>query len=175
MSTDSSFSGPRRPVDRLAAGLRTAGQLALASMVATICYDVVMRYLFENPTSWSLEVNTFLVLFITLLPAGDGLACDVHLRITFFSDKLGPQARASLARLTALAGCLFCAVMTWKGAEMAWAALRYDERMSSPLGTPMVIPYSLIPIGFAVMFLQYLLRLLGPRDKKPFSSGRQEG
>lgn len=174
MSTDSSFSGPRRQIDRLAAALRTAGQLALASMVMTICYDVIMRYLFENPTNWSLEVNTFLVLFITLLPAGDVLACDVHLRITFFRDKLGPRAKATLARLAALAGCLFCAVMTWKGAEMAWAALKYDERMSSPLGTPMAIPYSLIPIGFAVLFLQYLLRLFNSWERKSSLSARQE-
>ena len=157
MSADTILSNSRKRVDGLARGLRVAGQFALASMVLTICYDVVMRYVFRIPTSWSLEINTFMVLFVTLIPAGDVLASDVHLRITFFTDKLQPGKQAVLSRLASVAGCLFCAVMTWKGFEMAWAALKYDERMSSPLGTPMVIPYLFIPIGFGIMFLQYLL------------------
>lgn len=159
MSGRSTPMSLQRWIDGLARGLRVAGQIVLASMVVTICYDVIMRYVFRIPTSWSLEVNTFMVLFITLIPAGDVLAHGMHLRITFFTDKLDPRGRAVLSRLAALAGCLFCAVMTWKGLEMAWAAFRYDERMSSPLGTPMGIPYLFIPIGFGIMFLQYLLAL----------------
>jgi len=170
MSTDSRLSSSRQWVDGLARGLRVAGQFALAAMVVTICYDVVMRYVFRIPTSWSLEINTFMVLFVTLIPAGDVLASDVHLRITFFTDKLQPGKRAVLARLASAAGCLFCAVMTWKGFEMAWAALKYDERMSSPLGTPMVIPYMFIPVGFGVMFLQYLLAVFLRQGKADASS-----
>jgi TRAP-type C4-dicarboxylate transport system permease small subunit len=168
MSMNSFLSGSKKGLDGLARGLRFAGQLALASMVVTICYDVVMRYVFETPTSWSLEVNTFLVLFVTLLPAGDVLASGSHLRITFFTDKMSPRTQAGLTKLGGLAGCLFCGVMTWKGLEMAWAALKYDERMSSPLGTPMVIPYMFIPVGFGVMALYYLLILL-KREEKPES------
>jgi TRAP-type C4-dicarboxylate transport system permease small subunit len=157
MSATSVLDRPHRWIDGLARGLRVAGQVVLASMVVTICYDVVMRYVFRIPTSWSLEVNTFMVLFITLVPAGDVLAKEMHLRINFFTDRVGPAGKFLAARLAALTGCLFCAAMAWKGVEIAWAALRYDERMSSPLGTPMVIPYMFIPIGFGVMFLQYLL------------------
>ncbi|MCU0561654.1 MAG: TRAP transporter small permease [Desulfobacterales bacterium] len=164
----------RRWVDGLARGLRFAGQLALASMMVTICYDVVMRYVFRIPTSWSLEVNTFMVLFVALVPAGDVLAAGGHLRISFFTDKLDPRGRAVLAWLASLAGCLFCAVMTWKGLEMAWAALKYDERMSSPLGTPMVIPYLFIPIGFGVMCLQYLIAVLVPQRKPGALPARSE-
>jgi TRAP-type C4-dicarboxylate transport system permease small subunit len=171
MSAKSFRSGSMRGLDGLARGLRVAGQIALASMVVTICYDVVMRYIFKTPTSWSLEVNTFLVLFVTLMPAGDVLASGSHLRITFFTDKMSPRTQARLTQLGGLAGCLFCAAMTWKGFEMAWAALKYDERMSSPLGTPMVIPYMLIPVGFGVMAFYYLLSLFkrGEKTESPAS------
>jgi TRAP-type C4-dicarboxylate transport system permease small subunit len=165
MKMKSFTSGSRRGVDRLACGLRFVGQIVLGLMVVTICYDVLMRYVFRIPTTWSLEINTFMVLFVTLIPAGDVLASNLHLRITFFTDKMGSRLQAVFARLGSFAGCLLCAVMTWKGFEMAWMALKYDERMSSPLGTPMVIPYMFIPIGFGVMFLQYLLDLFIHRDE----------
>ena len=150
----------------MARGLRFAGQLALASMVVTICYDVIMRYIFRIPTSWSLEINTFLVLFVTLMPAGDVLASGAHLRINFFTEKMGPRMQVLQAIIESLIGCLFCSLMTWKGLEMSWVAFKYGERMSSPLGTPMVIPYLFIPVGFGILALYYLLLLLNG-GKKP--------
>ncbi len=146
-------------VHELARGLRVLGQLALACMVVTICYDVVARYVFEAPTLWSLEVNTFLVLFIALIPAGDVLKAGMHLRITFFGEKLKPRLRRVLGKTGVIAGIAFCGFMTWKGWTIAMQALQYHERMSTPLGTPMVIPYMFIPIGFAVLGLEYILKL----------------
>ena len=148
----------------LARGLRVLGQLALAAMVMTICYDVVTRYVFAAPTLWSLEVNTFLVLFIALIPAGDVLQAGMHLRITFFVERCNPGVRRVLDKFGALAGIAFCSFMTWKGWAMAMQAFRYHERMSTALGTPMVIPYLFIPIGFAVLGLQYVVKLFGADD-----------
>ena len=162
------MKGFRVAIVKLAAGLRFLGQLALASMVLTICYDVVMRYIFKAPTFWSLEVNTFLVVFITMLPAGDVLASGSHLRITFLLDRMGPGPRRLCFLLTAFLGTGFAAVMTWKGYQMAAMALRYDDRMSTPLGTPMFIPYGFIPVGFGIMGLYYLVSIfLGPEQTAP--------
>lgn len=150
-----------RALGRLTGSFHFVGQVALGLMVITICYDVVMRYAFMAPTTWSLEVNTFLVLFITLIPAADVLRSDDQLRITFFAAKLGPSSQKAVAILTSVLGCGFSAVMTWKGLNMAIQAFRYDERMSTALGTPLGIPYLFLPIGFGLLLLQYLILLLG--------------
>jgi len=148
-------------VHGLARGLRVLGQLALAAMVVTICYDVLARYVFEAPTLWCLEVNTFLVLFIALIPAGDVLKAGMHLRITFFVARRKPGLRHVLNKAGALTGIAFCGFMAWKGWAMAMHALQYHERMSTAMGTPMVIPYMVIPIGFAVLALEYIVKLFG--------------
>jgi TRAP-type C4-dicarboxylate transport system permease small subunit len=135
-------------------------------MVVTICYDVVMRYVFLMPTHWSLEVNTFLVIFIAVIPASDVLRSDSHLRITFFLSKFSPAAQQRITRASALVGMGFCALMTWKGLGMALQAYKYGDRMSTPLGTPMVIPYLFIPVGFAMLGLQYLVRLFRPHGEE---------
>ncbi len=145
-------------VDGLSQALCFSGQLALAVMVVTICYDVVMRYIFAAPTLWSLEVNTFLVVFVTLIPAGDVLRTDSHLRITFFLDKMPPGVRNWYNKLISGCGVAFCAFMTWKGYQMAMQAFRYNERLSTSLGTPLVIPYLFIPIGFGMLGLQFLVK-----------------
>jgi TRAP-type C4-dicarboxylate transport system permease small subunit len=174
MTIPRGLTGYKHGVEALARGLRFAGQIALASMVVTICYDVAMRYVFKAPTLWSLEINTFLVLFVALIPAGDVLVADAQLRITFFIDKTGPQTKWFLEKLTCLLGSLFGALMTWQGYHMTVMAWRYNERMSTSLSTPMVIPYAFIPIGFAVLTLYYVAVLLVGRQAAPAPPSPQE-
>lgn len=151
--------------DALASALGFAGQIALAAMMVTVCYDAVMRYVFAAPTLWSMEINTFLLIFITLIPAGDILKSNMHLRITFVTARFPERVRTVLDRMASVLGLLFCIFMTWKGWVMSMHALEFNERMSTSLGTPMVIPYLFIPVGFGVLGLQYLVRLLRPMAK----------
>lgn len=129
-------------------------------MVATICYDVVMRYVFAKPTSWCLEVNTFLIVFLAVFPAADVLKSDNHLKISFIPDRMSPAMRKLQKIVSSVLGILLSSVMTYQGAKMAWLAFEYNERMSTPLGTPMVIPYLFIPIGFGALALQFVVEII---------------
>lgn len=149
-----------RLIDALARGLRLLGVAALMFMVASIFYDTISRYFFHAPTSWSLEVNSFLVVFLALIPAAAVLRERRHLGITFLYDAFSPGLRRAVATLVPMIGMLFCGTLAWRGAMIAADALRYGERVSSSFGTPLVIPYSLTPIGFAVLALAFLANLL---------------
>jgi TRAP-type C4-dicarboxylate transport system permease small subunit len=157
-------------IDRLARSLGFAGQLVLLFMVVTICYDVIMRYVFVAPTSWSLEVNTFLIVFLAVIPAADALRADAQLCISFLADRLPLAARRGLHGLSCLLGIGFCAVMVWRSGLMTLQALQYDERMSTTLGTPMAVPYVLLPVGFGVLGLAFLACLQQPVAPEPASA-----
>ena len=115
---------PVRLFEHFARLLQVLGQVVLAFMALTITYDATMRYIFAAPTSWSLEINAFLV---------------------------------------GIVGCVFCAIITWRGGLMAYDAWAYGERVSSGFGTPMWLPYGMLPIGFGALGLQFLINTLqGP-------------
>lgn len=159
----------------LVRGLRFAAQLALVSMMLTICYDVVMRYVFARPTLWALEINTFLIVFLAVLPAGDVLRSDNHLQIGYFPDRMSPLGRRLQRIFGSILGLGFSSVMTWKGWEMASQAFEYDERMSTSLGTPLGIPYLFLPIGFGALALQFIVEIVResagwPRPSEPEES-----
>lgn len=147
----------RKLFDRTAQALQVSGQIVLAFMVITICYDAIMRYVFTAPTSWSLEVNTFLIIYVTAITAADVQRTDSHIRITFFAVKLGTIAQRVVRVIIALTGVAFCAIMTWRGSIMAYQAWEFGERVSSSFGTPMVYPYALLPIGFGLLAIQFAL------------------
>jgi TRAP-type C4-dicarboxylate transport system permease small subunit len=157
-------------VERLVAGSGYVGIVSLAFMVVSISYDVVMRYIFYAPTYWALEVNTFLLAFLCIIPAGDVLRLGSQIRITVLYDRFRPAMRARLDIMRFAAGLFFCALMVWKGADMAWRAWLHNDRMSTSLGTPMVIPYLFLPIGFGLLGLQYLLLVIKRKKTLPASA-----
>lgn len=156
----------RSSFDQIARIARLVGQGVLAFMVITICYDALMRYAFAAPTSWSLEVNSFLILYIAVMIAADVQRHDGHIRITFFIDTAGPGLRRLAAAITGLAGLGFCAIMAWRGFLLAYQAFEYGERVSSSFGTPMVLPYAVLPLGFGALALQFLFTLLDALSAK---------
>ena len=154
-------------IGRLNQGIGVIGQVGLVFMVASITYDVILRYVFIAPTHWALEVNTFLLAFLCVIPAGDVLRVGSQIRITFLYDRLRPAVKARLDILRAAAGLFFCSIMIWKGWDMAWKAWLHNDRMSTSLGTPMVIPYLFLPVGFLLLALQYLSHVTGTLRKPP--------
>ena len=151
----------RGVIGRIAQVLQVIGQIVLAFMVVTICYDATMRYAFAAPTSWSLEVNGFLIVYLAVMTAADVQRTDAHIRITFVTDRLGGAARGVVRTVIALVGVAFSGIMAWRGALLTAQAWEYGERVSSGFGTPMVLPYAMLPIGFGVLGLIFLLNLFG--------------
>lgn len=153
-----------------AGGFRTAGigllralsAAVLAFMVLAICYDTLARYLFSRPTNWSLEVNGFMVLYLGTLGAVEALVNNSHIRLTLLSAQLPRPLGRLVFRLIALCGLAFCTVIAWRGGIMTVDAYHYDERVSSAFGTPMFLPYALLPVGFGLMALQFLYFAIGP-------------
>jgi TRAP-type C4-dicarboxylate transport system permease small subunit len=146
---------------RFIQALSLVGQAVLAFMVITICYDSLMRYYFKSPTSWSLEINTFLIIYIAVMAAADVQREDAHIRITFFTDKTGAGTQRVIRTVIGLVGAVFCGIMAWYGGLQMLQAAEFSDRVSSTMGTPMVIPYAMLPIGFGALALQFLLQAFG--------------
>src|SRR5512147_1312442 len=94
-----------------------AGVLLLFVTVGT-CVDVMLRYCFNRPIHWMLEITEYAMLYIPFLGAAFVLKDDGHIRIdliiTFFSERL----RGWLNVVTSLVGGIVMCVYTWFGAQV---------------------------------------------------------
>lgn len=59
-----------------------------ATMVAVIFYQVIMRYIFNNSSSWSEEFGKFLFVWLSWLGISIGARRGEHIKITMLTDKL---------------------------------------------------------------------------------------
>ncbi|MCF3932081.1 TRAP transporter small permease [Acuticoccus sp. M5D2P5] len=157
------FAVPIQIVDTVAKILQIFGQAVLAFMVLSITYDATMRYFFAAPTSWSLEVNAFFVAYLALMTAADVERRGEHIGITLLPEAAGPFVRSLLSAIIGIVGTVFCGILVWRGYLMAHDAFIYGERVSSAFGTPMWIPYSMLPVGFGVLGLQFFIGIFRGR------------
>jgi TRAP-type mannitol/chloroaromatic compound transport system permease small subunit len=125
-------------------------------LVAIVCYDVAMRYVFHSGSIALQELAWHLYALLFLLGAAYTLKHDAHVRVDIVYQQLPPRARSWIDLFGALFFLLpVCALIIVSSVSFAHQAFLYAE------GSPDVggLPYryllkSAIPIGFALLALQ---------------------
>lgn len=98
------------------------GWLYFVSVIISV-YEVVLRYGFNNPTSWAHETTLMLVGIGMLWGGSYCMAEDRHIRVTVVRDAMPPKVKRVVDLIVAFLTLLFCAGLAWAGYVMAEKAL----------------------------------------------------
>ncbi|MDR1534040.1 MAG: TRAP transporter small permease [Planctomycetota bacterium] len=113
-------------------------------MVAVTFAQVVARFIFNDPISWSEEVARYLFLWITLIGASHAIALGKHFCVDFLISRFPPKLYKATALFTVLCVLVFAAIMVHYGWSVAW---RTRFQVSPALELPMCYPYLCIPLS----------------------------
>ena len=131
-----------------AAGLRWLIILLMAAMAVVVFLQVLFRYLFNVPLSWSEELSRFAFVWVSFLGAAFLVRGDQHLRVTAVESVAGTRIRAAL-RIVQYVGALLCTGMFLYGGI---AILGNEWGQSSPATQlRMGYVYAVIPFAAALM------------------------
>ncbi len=128
-------------------------------MMLTVIYDVVARLAFRAPTLWVIDINEYMLVYLTFIPAAWILLKDGHVKVEILISRFRPQAQRVTGFITDLMGLLYCVILTWQGWLVAWEAYQHDYRFSTALSAPQFPVFVIIPIGSAWLGLAFLARL----------------
>lgn len=135
-----------------------AGLLILAG-VAIIFANVVSRYLFSAAIFWAEEILVFMVVALVAVSAIAVSFNRAHLSM----DLLLARARGRLKRLIdgaiVLVFVACCGFVVIQSVEMV-AAFHRTGTVSIAAGVPLVVPHTVLLIGFALMIVAALARVL---------------
>ncbi|GMV01801.1 MAG: TRAP transporter small permease [Burkholderiaceae bacterium] len=124
-------------------------------------YEVLMRYAFNAPTIWSLELNLMLVAIGYTIGGLLPTAGKSHLRIDSVYARMPSWARRACDVTANLIGVGYCAAITWAGTAQAWTAIQVGERSGSAWNSWLpVLQKGIIPVAGCLMTLQLLVHLL---------------
>lgn len=130
-------------------------------LIGVVTYEVVMRYIFDAPTSWGFEMTTFLYGVHFILTLGFAHKHDGHVAIDIFESRLPKKPRTILRIISNLilfvptVGLL--SIWSVKYAATSW----HNWERASSSWAPAVYPYkTLMAIGFILLFLQGISKLI---------------
>jgi TRAP-type C4-dicarboxylate transport system permease small subunit len=136
-----------------------ASEIALAGLLLLVFHEVIVRYVFDSPTLYSVEISEYLLVFVAFMSAGWALKENRHVQVRFVVNLLPRKVQWILDVCTSVLAMVFCAILVWKGGRIALTAYTGDYHSSSLLNVPLWIPYAFIPFGALVMGLQYIVRV----------------
>ncbi len=160
-----------RTIDTIVKRQAEGSSLLMALLVVFVCFEVVLRYVFNAPTVWSLELTTYLYGIHFVMGYSYTELHHGHVRVDILSSRFPPKVQdviyivLTLAITLPLVGLL--AIWAW---DNAITSTLIFERLSSAWAPPLWPIKLFMAIGFTFLFLQVFSNLI----KRFLSFGHQE-
>lgn len=135
---------------------RAAACTFLVGMLGLIVLQVISRYVFHSPFTWTEELARFTLLWFTFISAGFVMARRIHIAVDILASKLGRRAAIAMDVLALLIVVAASAILAWTGAEFAAGANRL---LAPATSIPMSLVYSAAVTGFALICLHAVVHL----------------
>ena len=119
------------------------------------CTEIFMRYFFNRPQIWSVEVTEYAMLYITFLGASWLLREEGHVRIDLLVTFLKPKSQALLNSITSILGGIVCSALVFYGSWSTWLHYQkglYTFSAMELLKWPFII---VIPFGSLLLLIQF--------------------
>ena len=150
-----------RVFDRILSFLMFLGALILAFLMLAVCWDVIARTAVGAPLIWLLEFTEYGLLYITFLCTAWVLKREAHVTSDLVLVTLHPRKQALVNVITSVIGACVCLILTWFGATVSWEKLLSGSYQPTAIQPPDFPIFVIIPIGFFLLFIQFLRRAHG--------------
>jgi len=154
MTNDNHARAKRRPSRAAWLWLRRAlfveslCALCLSVLVLTLFVQVIIRYVFAFPLTWSQEVVAFSFTWLCFLGSAVGVKYRGHIVVDFLMDLTPVPFQKVVVSLTGIAVVAFCALLAYAGYRM----MLVSHGQSTPaLGLHLSYVYAALPVSGALM------------------------
>jgi TRAP-type C4-dicarboxylate transport system permease small subunit len=131
-------------------------------MLGLLALQVVMRYVFGSPPSWSEEVAITLFAWLVMLYATVGIREKFHVAVDFLPE--------GASRLRDISDRLVAFLMIGFGGILFWAGLEYMQRTTGQRTAALQLPietlFAAVPVGGALLILHAFALLLAPKTER---------
>lgn len=141
--------------------------VALAGILCLIINEVVMRYFFNAPTTWSSDANQWLFALTTMLALPEITRVNGNVAITILIERMTHDRRDIAAKLLALTSFVACLLAFYI------AGVETLRQFSNDITTTWVRPIPkwwisvVIPLSFLLSSLQFLRLGLQKKSSSP--------
>lgn len=137
----------------------TSATLAAAILIFvmfSVCAEIVMRYFFNRPIIWVIEISEYCLLFITFLATAWALIRGAHISVDIVNRQLKGKTRAVLGMISSFSGIVVCCVLFRYGITVTWEYFRSGSYRPTSLEIPTYLILWVIPWGGFLLLIAFL-------------------
>jgi len=126
--------------------------VAMSSILLAVIWQVISRYLMDDPASFTEEFARFLLIWIGILGAALAYRERAHLGINLLVERAGSYQKILLTIIEVIV-FLFCLLVLVNGGALLVNLTLELEQISASLGVKIGYVYSVLPLsGLLIMF-----------------------
>ncbi|MBR9896225.1 MAG: TRAP transporter small permease [Alteromonadaceae bacterium TMED7] len=145
-----------RLIDKALAGTLI---IAMVSILLTVIWQVVSRYILKDPASATEELSRFILIWIGILGAAYAYRQHAHLGFNLIVERQSRKVKRLLLTFVEVIVIIFCAlVMLYGGSELVLLTLEL-EQISAALGVKMGFIYSVLPLSGGLIIAYALINI----------------
>lgn len=131
----------------------------IAVAVVIVCQMVFIRYVLNENTIWQTDFVTYSLVAATFVGSPFVLLTRGHVNVDVLPQYLGKRARFGLALAATLMAMAFCIVMLVLASNYWLEAWNQHWLSNTMWRVRLWIPYASLPLGMAILTLQYVVDL----------------
>ncbi|KEY58589.1 TRAP transporter small permease [Serratia sp. DD3] len=139
--------------------LRAVAGILLLVMTVAVVFQVLCRYVFNEPLSWTDEAARFLMIYMTYLCLPFVYLADKNIAMTFVTEiveKKSPRMFALLGLVAHISAILVFSVWI----KFGWNFFNTGSVMADSLPIPMYVIYIIPPVMMAVTMVYALQKII---------------
>ena len=154
------YSSTKSALRWVTGNMAMLSEWVLLAMTVIVFYDVVMRYIFNSPTIWALEMSEYMLVFLAFIGAAEMQRQKANIKMDYLYIKFPPGMRRSVDLFSSLLMLLFSFLLVRASFKLTLTAYKYGSASNSLLETPLCIPYSIVFIGMFLLLLQGIVDIV---------------
>ncbi len=149
-------------IERRTTGLALWGACAMLAVAAAIgLYQILSRFILEEPAEWSEVSIRFALIWMVFLGIPTAFRQGAMICVDLLYRKSGRRLRRALDAVILVAGLILMTVILWFGADYAWRT-RF-QTIPGIESLTVIWAYGAMPVGAAFSILAIVAQWFDPR------------
>jgi len=146
--------------DLIARFVQIATAAVLVALVILVSGEAALRGTINYSLGFAEEVTAYFVVMLTFFGAALALRSGSLFQVKILFDNFPEGVRLWLWRLFVVSALIVCAILVWKTYGVLMSSFERGKFAPTVLRTPLWIPQLLMPVGFAVICLFLIEKII---------------
>ena len=129
-------------------------------MMLTISYDVAARYIFNAPTTWSFEINRYMLIMVVFIGGAWTLPAGGHVSVDIAVERVSERKRMILDIVTSVMAAVYVFIFLAESVVFTWDAIAHNVKSTEYLAWPLWPIRAFLVIGGLLLLLEYIIRIV---------------